>query len=91
MLQKLKMCNIEHFLRLLSKKKPKIDLLLFFEVLFLFPYYQAETDNISFLLISFQIVFATTYYTYSENFSQGLTLEDLHSVFKIDFRKKITV
>lgn len=58
------------------------------KVLLLFPYYQAETDNISFLLISFQIVFATTYYTHSANSRQGLALEIYIQFSKLTFGKK---
>ncbi|MDV4676781.1 hypothetical protein NNF74_02325, partial [Enterococcus faecium] len=55
--------NNRHFLRLLGKKKPKIEHsleTLLRELLLLFPYIKAETDNISFLPFLHQIVFATS-------------------------------
>ena len=58
--------NNRHFLRLLGKKKPKIEHsleTLLRELLLLFPYIKAETDNISFLPFLHQIVFATSYTT----------------------------
>lgn len=67
--------NNRHFLRLLGKKKPKIEHsleTLLRELLLLFPYIKAETDNISFLPFIHQIVFATSYNTRISYKSQPL-------------------